>query len=332
MKNKTLILVAVLLLAGLHSTFAGNENRIGTAGGQELLIATSARGAALGGAVTANSYGVDALYWNPGGFAYLEGTEVMFTHIPYIADINVEYFGIGTQIEDFGAVGLAIKVVDVGSWEETTEAFPDGTGRFFSPTLTVLGLTWARTLTNHISFGITGNLIREDIFDVAATGFSFDLGFLYETGVRGFTLGLVMKNYGPDLSFEGGGFNRESEDFGTRRLASKNAAAELPTSVNIGISYDAYSQGMNRATVGGNFRANNQAMDFWQSGFEYSYDEKYFLRAGYKYADQQDFIYGASLGAGAYIPIGDVGLTVEYTWSKTDFFDNNQFFTIRGHF
>jgi hypothetical protein len=317
----------------LSSAFAGNEDRIGTAGAGELLIPAGSRGTAMGSAVIADVSGVDAIYWNPAGLADLyTGTEAMFTHLPYIADIDVEYAALGTGIEDFGALGVAVKVVDIGEWEETTEDYPDGTGRYFNPTLTVVGLTFAKSFTQSINFGVTANFIREDIFEVSATGVSFDFGFIYRTRFRGLRIGAVMKNYGPDMSFSGRGFERPSEDEAERPLTSENAEFELPTSLNLGVAYDFLESGMNMATITANFRANNQSYDYWQGGAEYSYDQKFFVRAGYNYSEQDGYLYGATMGLGAAIPVGNSTLTLEYTWTETEVFDNNQYYTVKFAF
>ncbi len=331
MKHKIFLLVMVILAVGLNSAYAGNADRIGTAGGQELLIPAGSRGAAMGGSVVASSNGVDAIYWNPAGLANLQGTEAMFTHLPYIADIDVEYFALGTSIEDFGVVGVAVKVVNAGEWEETTEAFPDGTGRVFSPTLAVLGLTYSRALTARVNFGVTGNIIRETIFEVDATGFAFDFGFTYETKFPGLTLGFAMKNYGPDLVFSGRGFDRIPADE-KRPASSRNASSELPTSLNIGTAYNFYSDDMSSATATANFRANNQSMDMWQGGLEYAYDQRYFVRGGYNYADQENWLYGATLGLGVMVPLGTTDLTLEYCWTQTEVFDANQYWTLKASF
>lgn len=341
MKNKLFLLVIVLLAVGLSSAYAGNSDRIGTAGGQELLIPVGSRGAALGGSVVANSNGVDAIYWNPAGLANLEGTEVMFSHLPYLFDVNVEYAAIGTQIEGFGVLGVAVKVVNIGDMEETTEAFPDGTGRVFSPTLATMGLTYSRVLTANVNMGVTANIIRETIFEVDATGIAFDFGFTYSTKYRGLTFGFAMKNYGPDLTFSGRGFDRVPADE-KRPASSRNAPSELPTSINIGTAYNFLSDDLNSATFSANFRANNQSMDQWQGGLEYSYDYKYFLRAGYNYANEKKWqeeedattkwLYGATLGAGVVIPVGTTDLTLEYSWTETETFDANQYWTLKASF
>ena len=330
MKNKTFLLIVALLLLTFQSVIAGNENRLGTAGAAELLIPVGSRGTALGGAVVANSYGIDAIFWNPAGLAWLEGTEAMAAILPYIADIDVTYFAIGKQIEDFGTIALTAKVVSIGKIEETTDAFPNGTGSIFEPTMAVIGLTFAKAVSTQVNFGITGRYIREEIFEVTANGVSFDFGFTYEPRVYGLTLGLAIRNFGPDIVFSGSGFEDAT---GGRPLSSTESGAELPTSFDLGLAYNFLNEGLNSATLSGNFRSNNLSNDNWNGGVEYVYDERYALRAGYLYSDQEQYLYGFSLGAGVSVDLGeDARLTFEYSWTETEIFADNQHFTLKASF
>ena len=330
MRNKTFLLIVALLLLTFQSIMAGNENRIGTAGAAELLIAVGSRGTAMGGSVVANSYGVDAIFWNPAGLAWLEGTEVMASHLPYIADIDVTYIAVGKQLEDFGTLALSLKVVSIGAIEETTTDFPNGTGSIFEPTMAVIGLTFAKAVSTQVNFGITGRYIREQIFEVSASGLSFDFGFTYEPRIYGLTLGLAIRNYGPDIVFSGSGFERSTAG---RPLASSEAGSELPTSIDLGLAYNFMNNGLNSATMSTNFRSNNLSNDNWNSGLEYVYDERYSLRAGYNYSAQDNYLYGFALGAGVSVDLGeDARLTFEYSWTDTEVFNSNQYFTVKASF
>ena len=84
--------------------------------------------------------------------------------------------------------------------------------------------------------------------------------------------------------------------------------------------------------VSGNFVSNNFSADRWQGGAEYAYDNKYFLRAGYNYSQQTEYIYGLSLGGGLTLPLGKTKLTFEYAWTQTDIFSDNQYITLRFNF
>jgi len=332
MKHKCFLITLVLLVVCLTPVWAGNVSKIGTAGAQELIIPVGARGSAMGGAVVANTFGVEAIYWNPAGLASMEGTQAMFSNQPYMADIDINYGAIATSIEDFGSIGVAAKVVDIGDIEETTTDQPEGTGSIFGPTLAVVGVTYARRMTADVQLGITGNFIHESIFDVSATGVSFDLGVTYTPRWRGVSLGIVMKNYGPDMRFSGDGFQTSAELLGKRRVSFNGAPFELPASINIGIAYNFLSQDLSSATFTSNFQSNNHRQDMWQGGVEYSYDDRYFLRGGYNYADQTEWIYGASFGGGLVLNVGETRLIFEYAWTETDTFDDNQYFTFKATF
>ena len=329
MKYKLVILTMVLLVLSLSSAYAGNSLRVGTAGAQELLIPVGSRGTAMGGAVLSTAYGVEAMYWNPAGLSGLEGTEAAFTHLPYIADIDVNYVGVATNIEGFGTLGVGAKVVSIGEIEETTEDYPDGTGRVFDPSLTVLNVSYAREFTASVSFGVTAMFINEDIFEVQASGIAFDVGFIYKPRWYGLTLGLAIKNYGPEMQFDGIGFDRELDDRPVRPI---NDDFDLPSSINIGLGYDFLDDGKNLANLSTNFRSNNYSEDYWQGGAKYVYDGKYAIRAGYNFSDADSYLYGVTFGARLMVPLGGVDFSFEYSWNETEVFDDNQYFTVKANF
>ena len=329
MKTKLVLVTLFLLAIGITSAIAGSERRIGTAGAQELLLPIGSRGTALGGAVVSNVSGVEAVLYNPAGLASLEGTEAMFSHLGYFADIEVNFGGVATAIEGFGTLAVAAKVTSIGNMEETTNLYPDGTGRTFNPTLAVLGVSYANQLTANVGIGATAHFLSESIFEVSATGVAFDIGFEYDPRWKGVKLGLVMKNYGPSMRFSGKGFER---DLDNRKASPNSAAFDLPSYFAMGLSYNIFEGEKNKAVLSGNWRSNALSQDLWQGGAEYSYDDKYFLRAGYNYSQQNDYVYGLSLGAGLTVPLGGTRLTFEYAWTQTDIFSDNQFFTLRMNF
>lgn len=329
MKNKVLIPLIVLLVLSLCSAYAENTSRIGTAGAQELRIPVGSRGTAMGGAVISDMSGVESIYWNPAGLASLAGTEVMFSYLPYIADIDVNFFGAATNITDFGTIGVGVKIVSIGDIEETTREEPDGTSRIYNPSLSVISLTYARELTYRVSFGLNGTFIHESIFEASATGVAFDVGFMYDPGWHGLKVGMVIKNYGPEMSFDGQGFNQNLNEVSVRPIP---APFDLPSSFNLGLSYNFFENEKNIAKLAGNFMSNNYSNDQWQGGFEYVFDGRYSLRAGYNYSDQDSYLYGATFGAGLVLNIAGTDVTFDYSWTETETFDANQYFTAKINF
>lgn len=329
MKYKVTFIMLMLLAMTLNSAFAGSSRRIGTAGAHELRLPIGARGIAMGGAMIADARGVEAMFWNPAGLANLQGSEAMFSHQPYIADIGVNFAGIATNIEGFGTIGVSAKIISIGDINQTTEEFPDGNGIVFNPTFSVLTVSYSRIMTYRVSIGLNLKFIQESILNSNASGAAADFGIIYNPDWHGMTLGLSIRNYGPPMSFSGSGSDRPLDG---RVGSAESADFELPSSFNIGLSYDLYNQERSMAKFSGNFASNNFSEDLWQSGMEYVYDGKYSLRAGYNYSNQDDWLYGFSAGAGLVYDMGGTLVTLEYAWTETEFFDANQYFTVKASF
>ena len=62
MKTLKLVLTSVTMFAVL---IAGDESRIGTSGGNQVLVPVGARGIALAGSERVYSSGLESIYWNP---------------------------------------------------------------------------------------------------------------------------------------------------------------------------------------------------------------------------------------------------------------------------
>lgn len=171
--------------------------------------------------------------------------------------------------------------------------------------------------------------ISEKIRQEQASGLAFDFGFQYAPGWRGLRLGATIKNLGPNMRFSGPGFEKI---IGTEPRKSEPAAFELPSSVNFGISYDIYNYENNRLMAQGAFQSNNFSEDEYRFGAEYSFRDMFFLRGGFAASNQTEYIYGPAAGAGLKLKMGGTDITVDYSWAKTDFFKDNQVFTVKFAF
>ncbi len=338
MKTRYVIICFACVLLGASCLYAGSSDRIGTAGAQELRIPIGGRTTAMGGSNIADVYGSEALYWNPAGVSHHDGTEAMFSHLEYMADINIDYFGVMTNLEDFGTIGFQAKVISIGDIPRTTTREALGTGEMFSPTFSVVGVTYSRVFTDRVSFGVTANYVNEAVEQVAAHGISFDVGVMYDPLWQGLRFGITMKNFGPNMKFEGEGFNVSVDVPGTepgskpKNFRSQSSEFELPAYIKFGVSWDMVNQDLNKAVVTGAFQANNFSEDEFRGGLEYSYDDMFFLRGGYSYSNQESYMYGLSVGGGIKYAWGQNYITLDYTWVESEYFDNNQYFTAKFSF
>jgi hypothetical protein len=302
---------AAFLLAGATAAaYAGSEERKGTGGALELRIPVGARGSALGGSVVADVPGVEAIFWNPAGLAYLEGTEAMFTHTEYLADINLNYAAVGTNLGSFGVLGLSVKALDIGDVIVTTEDAPEGTGEILTPTFAVIGVSYARRFTDRVLFGGTLNFVNERIANAQASGLAIDLGVQYTTGWRGLAFGVAMKNVGSQMSFSGEDFETSlpptSNDPTARNRVYRTTSAdfELPSYFSLGATYDAWASGENRLAVMAAFQNNNFVGNNLQGGLEYSIGQVAQLRGSY-YATWRESGFGVGSESGTEVVGGD---------------------------
>ena len=345
MKSTTMKLVVVLVLLAAFACVAGaaNKDRIGTAGAQELLLPVGARGLAIGGSYMTYAQGVDAIYYNPAGLASITNSvEALLSSMNYIADIGVVNGALGVKAGEFGVLGVSIRSLSFGQIPVTTIDFPDGNGAHYSPTYITLGATYAKTLTDRISVGFTTSVISEKILDVSASGVCFDFGIQYHNlAVQGLNLAVAVKNVGPSMTFSGSGLLVQAQAGSGLRpstLYSVNSAAfELPSLMEIGVSYSRKFDEKNSLMVGGLFRNNNYLDDEYNLGAEYAFNDLFFVRGGYTFSPQADkdptgtnsYIYDYTVGAGVHYPVGDVDLTFDYAFRHTKYFAGNNVIAIK---
>ena len=329
----------------LSSAYAGDVNRTGTAGAQELLIPVGARDLALGGSSVASTNGVDAIYWNPAGLAKVTGVEAMFSHLNYIADIGVEYGAVGISAGDFGNLGLSMKSINFGNIPVTTEDLPDGTGQTYSPTYLTMGMTYARMLSDRISIGATVNVINETIMNTTANAVGFDIGVRYDgIGFPGLKLGVVLKNVGTNLSYSGSGLyrtgNTSSDLRGTQTYSLVAATAELPSQMEIALAYDYKLGENNQVSLYGDFENNNYSTDVWKFGAEVDLMNLLFLRGGYTLAPNDpvdatgasSYLYDYTVGAGIKYDLGGVNVSVDYAYRHLVRMSSNNVISVKVGF
>jgi hypothetical protein len=331
--------ISVLSLFVIAEIFAGGGRRNGTAGAQELLIPIGARGLAFNGAYIAGLEGIEAIYYNPAGVGFSNtSTEAMFSHMNYIADIGVSFAAVTSNFEGFGTLGFSVKTLEFGDIPVTTEESPYGTGATFSPTFVTLGLTYANALTDRIRVGVNINLVTEKIVRSSATGMAFDVGVQYNgiADVEGLKLGVVLKNFGPQMKFEGPDLVRKATDPNSLRgeqfYLIDAASFELPSQLELGVAYERNFAQDYRFIFATSFQNNNFAHDEYKLAGEFAFQDMLFLRGGYSYAPEaeniEETVFGPTFGAGFKVNAG-IDITVDYAYRWARYFDANHMFAFK---
>ncbi len=341
MKIKS-IFITLLFLVMISSALFASGPKLGTSAAPELMIPMGARNVALGSANIADISGTEAIYWNPAGLSMIKGGEATFSYLSYFADMNISYFAAGTRVGKTGAVGISLQMFSIGEVPVTTIEAPEGTGEILKPNFMTFGASYAKQFTDRINFGANLKVISEKIGNMSASAVAFDFGLQYVTPFN-ISFGLAMRNFGSDMSYNGTGIEFDTSvpwsnpNATTRKTKLDMGAAELPTSLNMGITYDYRLDRLQTLKVSGVYANNSYAIDQAGVGLEYAFKKMVFLRGGYSlpfypedypegYKDDGQF--GATFGMGLALPMGDSSLMIDYAYRNMDLFDANQYFSI----
>ncbi|MBN2365601.1 MAG: PorV/PorQ family protein, partial [Calditrichaeota bacterium] len=288
-----------------------------TSAAQFLKISVGPRASSLGGSFTAVSNDASSLFWNPAGAAWINKRQFMASHTEWFADINHEFAGLILPLSSATVVGVSFTSMNAPDMEQTTLEQPEGTGIFFDVQDIAFGLTLSRRMTERFSFGVTVKYIQQRLFNESASTFAVDLGGMLLTGFRGMRLGIMMSNFGGKLRLDG-----RDLIVPTDRTAAKMETESwpLPISFRLGLALDLIglregiflreSQRLTLMVDGYNV---NDAAETVSVGMEYSWNENFFLRGGYRINhDTEDF----STGAGVQFPVQGWMVQTDYSLSN----------------
>ncbi|MCX6156384.1 MAG: PorV/PorQ family protein [Ignavibacteriae bacterium] len=337
-----IILILLVVMFAASISYAGPRKKYGTSAAPELLIPVGSVGTSLLGSNMSYISGVDAMYWNPAGLASINSRtgEVMFSHVNYFAGMKLEYVSVASKVGSLGVIGAGIKSFNIGEFEQTTEIAPDGTGTIFKPTYITANLSFARQMTDRIRFGTNVKVISESVADVSASGFAFDFGIQYKGGETGFNFGIAIKNLGSTMRFNGPGLDRTIQgvngQISTQRVVLQDF--DLPTALDMGISWGKMFKNDMGVTVGASFTNNSFTSDEFKFGLDCTYKNILYIRGSYnvlvdKESGKELSMFGPSIGAGLHYPVGGVNLGFDYAYrfinsEASAFNSTNQFFTV----
>lgn len=226
MRKFTLTIIAnLLVLVFFNTNYAqDNFNKVAQSGMQYLKIGVGAEMVGRGEAGISAVKGVSAMFWNPAGLAELENNEFLFSYNSWIADISMNAFGAGINLDNWGVVGVNVLWMDYGELYQTSVAkttaesaqygyVDEGT---FTPLDLAFGLTYSRKVSTQFSFGGQIRYLyenygsnktinasgEESITDNTMSALCFDFGTLYYPGYKSLAISMTVQNFSTDLKFE----------------------------------------------------------------------------------------------------------------------------------
>lgn len=278
-----LLLSALLWTSGLSAqvlpSFGGS--RAGTTGMQFLKIGVDARSAGLSGNYIAVVNDVSALYWNPAGITALDSqrTHFQFGHTLYWADIGISYGGLVRRLKGGGLVGLSIMSLNSGDMNVTTEFQPFGTGETFSVHNSLIGLTYAKPLTDQFSFGLTGKWARESMAGIVTNNAIFDFGITYDIGLMGSRFAVSVANFGVNVQPNG---EINVLKFTGQETVDKFEDVSVPAIFRIGFAFDPLVTELHKITAIAQLNHPTDNKETFGIGAEYNYKNIFFGRMGYE--------------------------------------------------
>lgn len=262
---KQIIVVIVLsniLFSQVYSGYAGNYFHNGT----------DARSIAMGNALTAGTDLNYPAYFNPAGVASVSNRKLLFTHqflsldrrqsvisfttpLPPVGGISIGWIGAGVN----GIDGRDLAGVHTDVLSATEDAFL---------------ISFGIAPIQHLQFGGTVKILQNQLpnidGNIIGKGVGFDFGVLYNFNDN-LNLAIVAKNINAGYQWS----NKLTDDSG-RIYKDK-----FPIQIRSGVQYKINSI----IIVGdiGSYLAENELLGLdYRIGTEYTYNNNYFLRTGYR--------------------------------------------------
>lgn len=331
------ILLGATMFLGTADLKAGNPDRTGSAGADQLLINPWARASGLANSSMASVKGIESTFLNVAGLAFVRKTEINFTNTNYLvgSDISINSLGFAQRMGESSVLGISVMYMSFGDIPITTEDLPEGGIGTFSPNFTNIGISYAKEFSNSIYGGVTLRIMSEAISNVRSQGVAFDAGIRYVTGERdNLRFGIALRNVGPPMRYNGDGLTVTGSVPGTifsnLTLQSRSEKFELPSMVNIGAAYDFLLGEKHELTANAQFTSNSFTKDQFALGVDYTFNERFVLRAGYQWEDgitsDEDRINvftGPAAGLSVQIPTGanNTIIGLDYSYRATSPFD-----------
>ncbi len=307
--------IAVPLQAQVLPSFGGD--RAGTSGFQFLKIPVDARAAAMGETVVANASDASALFWNPALASRTETFQLAGNHTEYFTDIRMEFVAAVFRLPHTNiALGASVQSLSSGDMDVTTEFQPFGTGETFRFTDLAVGLTFAQSLTDLFSYGITTKLVRESTAGLSTTTVVFDLGVFYKVGTTGAQMGVAVRNFGLDGT-PSGSISRTVIGQTGQQVEDDFESMTPPTTFLLGFSYEILQRREhNDLTISAQLNNPNDNVENWNVGLEYSWNRILSVRTGYRFGVEEFEL--PSFGFGLSVPYAGPDLRFDYGFSHLD--------------
>jgi len=317
MKKLTLLLAFVCLYTVFPESSHAAVKKLAQTGLQFLKVDVGARAAAMGGAFMMVGDDANAMFYNPGGIAFIQKDYDFFAaRTEWIADISYTAGGLVKNFGNWGHVGVNLTTCEYGDFIGTRVA---ATEKGFVETgmldigAYAVGVTYAKTLTNKFTVGgqikyaaqhLGENLLANgETIENKVSGLAYDFGTIFYPGFKSFRMGMSIRNFSPQFKYQ-------------------NTAFELPLKFTIGFAMDVLDflgeHNNNSLLIAFDAIHPRDYPERIHLGGEYLFMDMVALRAGYKFNYDEEGLTG---GVGFKSNFGGLDIKVDYSYSDFGIFN-----------
>lgn len=302
------------------------ESQVGTSAANFLGIGVGSRAIGMGGAYTSNYDDPSVIYWNPGAIAKFEGDRFQISNVSWLVDTELLFSTYIKKIND-KSIGVYWTFLNYGEEEITDLENQDGTGLFWSASDLAVGIIYSMNLTERFAFGGGLKYINQNIYNESSSALAIDLGLIYVSKNDKYNIGMSISNIGFDMKLEGKDLYQlidldpNSEGNNETIIANLNTDSfPLPIFYKLGFSFkESLSKNINLLSSF-DFVIPSDDVESLNLGFELSYHEKVFFRAGYSDLGNKNSIKGLTLGLGTKLYLLGLDFDLNYAYQNLEAF------------
>jgi len=282
-----IILVTIIFFRAYfpNSVFSSGP---GTTTGDFLKMNVGARAIGMGEAFCALADDVSAMHWNPAGLGFILNPELETTHTFWLGGISHEYLGYLQPISR-GTMGMNVSCLHMDKMDRIKQGTAEGKFTVYD---IYGGLAYGLPVTETLSLGFNLMGLQSTMDRDTAYAFSSDVGIMFSSPNRIFSLGVAGQN-----------------------LGTKIRGDELPLNIKAGLAFKVKFPG-ERVDLSIAMDVNKPVEgDYnFSLGIEHILLETFAVRIGYKYDlenNELDSLAGLRVGAGFHWK----GLLTNYAWA-----------------
>ncbi len=322
----TKMMITILATGVIGSQLFGGDrltNR-GTTSASFLEVGIGARSMGMGGAYAAVAEDAIAMYWNPAGISRIANATGTFEQVDWITDVTFNYLAATVPLgRSLGTLGIFVNSMSIPNQLVRTVQYPGGNGEEYSASGISMGLSFARNLTDHFSIGVNAKYISERIWHEKASSIAFDIGTLYDTGIKGLRIGACISNFGPGLTLSGSDLlifhDPSPQQLGNNdKILGELMTDEwpLPLNMQFGLAYTMTASQNFEVLFALDALHPINTSESLNLGMEVKLLNMLYIRSGYNALFQTDSEAGLTLGGGLkYRLFGASNIRVDYAYA-----------------